>query len=110
VQVALAGARVRRAGRDRQRGSGAGSVSPSEEGSMNLVYNSANYYVLEYPAHRGYELVDKQAGRGAFLHGEMARRLRDWMQDAAREDPSVERIDEVLENFQPLLTTPVVAH
>jgi len=77
---------------------------------MNLVYNSANYYVLEYPAHRGYELVDKQAGRGAFLHGEMARRLRDWMQDAAREDPSAERIDEVLENFQPLLTMPVVAH
>jgi len=77
---------------------------------MNLVYNSAQYYVLEYPAQHGYELVNKQTGRGAFIHGEIAMRFRDSIHDAAQEDPSVEHIDEFLENFQPLMTLPVVLH
>jgi hypothetical protein len=77
---------------------------------MNLVYNSAQYYVLEYPAQAGYELVNKHTGRGAFIQGEIAVRFRDSIQSAASEDPSVEHLDEFLENFQPLMTLPVVLH
>ena len=36
---------------------------------MNVLYNSDNYYVVEFPGHCGVELVDKQRGRGAFLEG-----------------------------------------
>ena len=78
--------------------------------TMNLVYNSAQYYVLEYPAQHGYELVNKYTGRGAFILGDFAARFKDSIEDAAKEDPSVEHIDEFLENFQPLMTLPVVLH
>ncbi|MBC7780967.1 MAG: DUF3567 family protein [Proteobacteria bacterium] len=77
---------------------------------MNLVYNSPQFYVLEYPAQHGYELVDKHSGRGAFIQGEFALKFRSSIQDAAAEDPSIEHIDEFLENFQPLMTLPVVLH
>jgi hypothetical protein len=77
---------------------------------MNLVYNSEQFYVLEYPAQHGYELVSKQTGRGAFIQGEVALHFRNSIKDAARQDDSVEHIDEFLENFRPLMTLPVVMH
>ncbi len=77
---------------------------------MNLVYNSAQFFVLEYPAQHGYELVNKHTGLGAFILGDFASRFRDSIEDAAKQDPSTENIDEFLENFQPLMTLPVVVH
>lgn len=78
--------------------------------TMNLVYNSETFYVLEYPAQHGYELVNKHTGRGAFIQGEIALHFRNSITDAASRDDSVENIDEFLENFQPLMTLPVVMH
>lgn len=78
--------------------------------TMNLVYSSETFYVLEYPAQHGYELVNKHTGRGAFIQGEIALHFRNSITDAARQDDSVENIDEFLENFRPLMTLPVVMH
>ncbi|HUO43312.1 MAG TPA: DUF3567 family protein [Burkholderiales bacterium] len=66
---------------------------------MNIVYDSENYYVLEYPAQNGYEVVDKQAGRGTYLHGDVARKFRTSIIDVIAEDPSIERVDEFLADF-----------
>lgn len=77
---------------------------------MNVIYNSDNYYVVEYPAQRGYELVDKQAARGTFLHGDAADRFAQSMQDAVAEDDSVEHVDEFLDGLNVLFTLPVVYH
>ena len=78
--------------------------------AMNVIYNSENYYVVEYPVERGYELVDKQAARGTYLYGEAANKFAQSMQDAAAEEASEEHLDAFLDSLNTLLTMPVVYH
>lgn len=77
---------------------------------MNIVYNSENYWVAEYAAGQGLELVDKHASRGTFFSGDMAEKFAQSMNAVIAEDPSVEHIDEFLGNFDSLLTVPVIYH
>ena len=77
---------------------------------MNVIYNSENYYVVEYPAQHGYELVDKHAARGTYLHGDTGDRFLASMKDAIAEDASAEHVDEFLDGFDVLMTQPIVFH
>jgi hypothetical protein len=77
---------------------------------MELIYNSTNYALVAYPAHHGYELVDKRAARSAFFQGAVADRFAEDMQHAIDDEPSVESLDDFLGEYDPLLTFPVVAH
>ena len=62
---------------------------------MNIVYNSDNYYVVEYPVEHGYEVVDK---------------FRESMLGALGEDPSPEHVDEFLSDFGGLISFPMTVH
>jgi hypothetical protein len=77
---------------------------------MNVIYNSENYCVVEYPVEHAIELVDKRSARGTFLQGDVAERFAQSMQDAGAEEASAEHIDEVLGEFDTLLDQPVVYH
>lgn len=77
---------------------------------MNVIYNSENYYVVEYPAEHAIELVDKRSARGTFLQGDVAERFAQSMQDAVAEEASAEHIDEFLGSFDTLLNQPAVYH
>jgi hypothetical protein len=77
---------------------------------MNVIYDSDNYYVVEYPAHHAFELVDKRCARGTFFQGNVADRFAHAMQDAVDEEASSEHIDEFLDGFDLSLTQPVVIH
>jgi hypothetical protein len=77
---------------------------------MNIVYNSENYYVVEYPLGNGLELVDKHTARGTFFRGDVAEKFAASMKSVIAENASVEFIDEYLEQFDILLNTPVVYH
>ena len=77
---------------------------------MNIIYNSENYYVVEYPAQHGYELVDKRAARSAFYQGDVAERFVQSMQIAVNEDASVEHVDEFLGSYDVLMSTPLTMH
>jgi hypothetical protein len=77
---------------------------------MNLVYHSDHYYVVEYPAQHGYELVDKTRHRSAFVVGDAADRFRVSIEHVWRENPSSEHIDAFLDELVPLLNMPVVMH
>ena len=77
---------------------------------MNIIYTSDNYYVVEYPAQHGYELVDKRSQRGTFFQGDVADRFAKSLQDAVAEEPSVEQVDEFLGGFQVLLNQPLAVH
>lgn len=77
---------------------------------MNVIYNSENYYVVEYPAQHAFELVDKRAARSTFIQDGVAENFARSFQDAVREEPSAEHIDEFLERYEALLSTPVVFH
>jgi hypothetical protein len=67
--------------------------------NMDILYNSNNFYVLECLYGHGYEVMDKNAGRGTFLLGDVADRFRTSMIGALKEDASVEHVDEFLAGF-----------
>jgi hypothetical protein len=77
---------------------------------MNIVYNSKNYYVVEYPVERGFEVVDKQAARGTYFAGDVAVRFRKSMMGTIGEDPSPENVDEFLSDFGTLIKFPLTVH
>lgn len=77
---------------------------------MNIIYSSENYYVVEYPAQHGFELVDKRTARGTFFQGDVAEKFVESMKDVVAEDDSPENIDDFLGNFDVLLNMPVVYH
>jgi hypothetical protein len=86
---------------------------PKEGGSpmdMDILYNSDNFYVLEYLYGRGYEVLDKNAGRGTFFLGDVAESFRTSMIGAIQEDASVEHVDEFLANFALLSNYSITLH
>jgi hypothetical protein len=77
---------------------------------MNVMYNSENYYVVEFPGRHGIELVDKTMGRAGFLEGEVEVKFRASMADLAKGEPSVESMDEFLGHYDALLINSVALH
>ncbi len=77
---------------------------------MNVIYNSDNYYVVEFPGRRGVELVDKHRGCGAFLEGAVEVKFRASMADLASHDQSADSMDEFLGHYDALLTQRVQLH
>lgn len=77
---------------------------------MNILYNSTHYYMAEFAGNEGIELVDKSAGRGGFLEGDVAEKLRASMLHLFSDSPSEASVDELLEAYDALLTNPVVLH
>ncbi|HVB48870.1 MAG TPA: DUF3567 family protein [Burkholderiales bacterium] len=77
---------------------------------MNVLYDSQNYYVAEYPEHGGIELVDKASGRGAYLEGEIETSFRSSMVHLFSDDPSDDSLDELFGHYDALMTNPLVLH
>jgi len=77
---------------------------------MNVMYNSDNYYVVEFPGRHGIELVDKTMGRAGFLEGEVEVKFRASMADLAAGEPSTESVDEFLGHYDALLINSVALH
>ena len=78
--------------------------------AMNVLYDSKHFYMAEFPGCEGIELVDKSTGRLGFLEGDVALKLRASMLNLFSESPSIESVDEFLEAYDALLTSPVVLH
>ena len=77
---------------------------------MNVIYNSDNYYVVEFPGQRGVELVDKHRGCGAFFMGAVEVKFRASMADVASQDQGADSMDEFLGHYDALLTQRVLLH
>ena len=77
---------------------------------MNIVYNSDNYYVVEYADQRGFELVDKLSRRSTYFQGDVAQRFAHSINGVIAEDASPEHIDEFLGNFDVVMGQPLVLH
>lgn len=77
---------------------------------MNVMYNSENYYVVDFPGGRGIELVDKSTGRAGYLEGAVEMKFRATMADFAAGDPSVDSVDEFLGQYDALLLNSIAVH
>ena len=77
---------------------------------MNVVYNSENYYVVEYAERRGFELVDKHSRRSTFFHGDVAEKFAQSINGVKAEDASPETIDDFLGDIDVQMGQPLVLH
>lgn len=77
---------------------------------MNVLYNSENYTVVEFPGCDGIELVDKTMRRAGFLDGALEANFRVSMAGLAAGHESVEAVDEFLSHYDALLTHSLALH
>ena len=85
---------------------------------MQMIYNSPNYCVVEFPPQDGhvamcsggYEIVDKNARREIFIDGAMAARFREDVQKLMDAEQGLDEVDEFLGQFDSLMQQPVVLH
>ena len=84
--------------------------SYKERLTMNVIYNSDNYYVIQYPEYRGYEVVNKCSRSGTFFHGPVAEKFWLSMAGAIDKDPSSEHLDEFLSDFGVLINFSTTMH
>ena len=93
-------------------------ASPSEP-SMNMIYNSPNYCVVEFAGFAardgredtgGFEIMDKTAKREIFIGGSLADTFRKDVTSLIGSEPSTEEIDEYLSRFDALMQHPLVLH
>jgi hypothetical protein len=85
---------------------------------MQMIYNSPNYCVVEFPPQDehlamnagGYEIVDKNAQREMFIDGAMATRFREHVRRLIEEEPTLDEVDAFLGQFDSLMNQPVVLH
>lgn len=78
--------------------------------SMNLVFSSPAYQVVEYPELGAYELVDARRGAGVFIQGDVADLFRTSMEDVIARQPSAEEVEEVISQFDALMNQPLLYH
>lgn len=77
---------------------------------MQIVYDSTNYCVIEYGDVDGFEVTNKSAHAGAYLHGPAAIDFRDGLAKAIADDPTTDNVDAFLGEFDALMTLPTVLH
>ncbi|OFZ98909.1 MAG: hypothetical protein A2Z64_02870 [Betaproteobacteria bacterium RIFCSPLOWO2_02_67_12] len=77
---------------------------------MNVLYNSANYTVVEFPGRGGIELLDKTTRRAGFLEGAVEVSFRASMAGLAAERLDAESVDEFLGHYEALLINSVRVH
>ena len=86
---------------------------------MNMIYNSANYCVVEFAsfaAHDGnqqeggFEIMDKNSKREIYLGGPLAETFRKDVTSLIDSEPSTDEIDDYLSRFDPMMQQPLVLH
>lgn len=85
---------------------------------MNMIYNSQLFCVVEFPpsgeegthASGGYEIMDKQLRREIFLGGKDAEQFRESVAKLISGEPTADDIDEFLDRYTGLMTTPLTLH
>lgn len=78
--------------------------------SINVVFISPAYQVVEYPELGAYELLDTRRGTGVFLQGDVADLFRVSMEGVIANEPSEEEVDDVIGRFDALMTQSVRYH
>lgn len=81
---------------------------------MEMIYNSPNYCVVEFPEQAGsdggYEIMDKAARRELFLEGALARQFRLQVGTLIAGEPDIAEVDQYLGRFEGLMHHPLVLH
>jgi hypothetical protein len=93
---------------------------------MQLLYDSESFVVVQIHANapeaasappvvpqlarHGFEIVDKRSGKEVYLDGSWAEMFQERLSAWAKETPTREEVEDTLEGYSGLATTPVSLH
>ena len=93
---------------------------------MQLLYDSDSFVVVQIHANapeasapapltpelarNGFEIVDKRSGKEVYLDGSWAELFQQRLSAWARNTPTQEEVEDTLEGYSGLATTPVAKH
>jgi len=78
--------------------------------TMNVVFSSPSYQVLEYPEQDAFELVDKIRAIGTLIQGEMAAGFRASLLNLSTQETSEEDVDDLIGTYDALMHLPQLYH
>ena len=70
---------------------------------MNIVFNSPQVYIIDYPANDAVEIFDKRSGRLGLIQGPVAERFRREFGIFIDGGADEEKFDDLIESYDTLL-------
>ena len=93
---------------------------------MQMLYDSDSFVVVQIHANapeesapapaipelarHGFEIVDKRSGKEVYLDGSWAEMFQQRLSAWAKDTPTQEEVEEMLEGYSGLATTPISLH
>ena len=93
---------------------------------MQLLYDSESFVLVQIPANApedsapvpaipqlartGFEIVDKRSGKEVYLDGSWAEMFQLRLSAWAKDTPTQEEVEDTLEGYSGLATTPISLH
>ena len=75
--------------------------------TMNIVFNSAQLYIIDYPAKDAVEIFDRRSGRLGLIQGAVAQRFRREFGALMEDEPNEEKFDELMDAYDSLMHQPI---
>lgn len=76
---------------------------------MNVVFNNAELYIVDYPAIDAIEIIDKRVGRGGMMRAETAHRFRAELEVWAESGEEAD-VDAIIGAYGALMTQQAIYH
>jgi len=77
---------------------------------MMIVFDNPVMHVVDYPAQDAVEVIDKRVNKGVLMRNGAAERFRAELKALVAGDPDIEAFDDLLDEYQTLLSQPAVYH
>ena len=77
---------------------------------MMIVFDNPVMHVVDYPAQDAVEVIDKRVNKGVLMRDGAAERFRAELKALVAGNPDIEAFDELLDEYETLLSQPAVYH
>ncbi len=77
---------------------------------MMIVFDNPVMHVVVYPAQDAVEVIDKRTNKGVLMRDGTAERFQAELKALVSGNPGIEDFDDLLDEYQDLLSQPAVYH
>lgn len=74
---------------------------------MNVVFNTPQLYIIDYPAKDAVEIFDRRHGRLGLIRDAVAQRFRREFDALLQDDPDEEKFDALMDAYDSLMHQPI---
>lgn len=84
-------------------------MNPFEQ-TMNIVFNSPQLYIIDYPVKDAVEIFDRRHGRLGLIQGAVAQRFRREFGALMENAPDEEKFDALMDTYDSLMHQPITVN